>query len=126
MRLSVILMLFAALLCSCSVSSRRAGVDNQWRQPGVLESFEEGKSTSTDVLDAFGPPSQLINLGDRTVYYYLLEKNDTAGLFLVFYNSTDTLIDYDRAIFFFDKNEVLEKMSVLSLRALLQALRRAS
>jgi len=77
-----------------------------------MESFVEGKTSSRDVLNKLGPPSQLINLGEWIVYYYLLEKNDTSGLYLVVFNTVDTNIDYDRAIFFFNKDDVLDKMSV--------------
>ena len=54
------------------------------------------------MLAALGPPSQLINLGNRTVFYYLQEQKKTRTAILILYNQTREKITYDRAIFFFD------------------------
>jgi hypothetical protein len=55
------------------------------------------------VLAALGPPSQLINLGNKTIFYYLQEQKQTRTLILILYNQTREKITYDRAIFFFDE-----------------------
>jgi hypothetical protein len=104
------------LLGGCSSDKGYSGVDNIWRSanPPV---WGAGITTETDVIDALGPPSQLIGLEKETVYYYLREERKASGLFLLIYNwKTQTLV-YDRAIFFFDKQGTLTKFSY-SLEAL--------
>jgi hypothetical protein len=104
------------VLGGCSSDKGYSGVDNVWRSadPPV---WKVGKTTETDVIDALGPPSQLIGLQKETVYYYLREERKASGLFLLIYNwKTQTLV-YDRAIFFFDKQGTLTKFSY-SLEAL--------
>jgi hypothetical protein len=91
----------------CVSFERTRGVDNAWRGPDVAAPVA-GKTTQSDILAALGPPSQVIGLRDQTVFYYLKE-HDTGrgGLFLV-YNWLKEDVSYDRAIFFFDANGVLQ------------------
>jgi outer membrane protein assembly factor BamE (lipoprotein component of BamABCDE complex) len=89
------------LTAGCISKSSTQGVENLWRaEPAPV--FERGKTTEHDVLSALGPPSQVINAGDRTVFYYLLEAKRSRGAILIIYNRTVERITYDRAIFFFD------------------------
>jgi hypothetical protein len=92
------LLIFTA---GCISKSSTQGVENLWRAdpPPV---FERSKTTEHDVLSALGPPSQVINASDRTVFYYLLEAKRSRGAILIIYNQTVERITYDRAIFFFD------------------------
>ena len=96
---------------SCSVASRRSGVENVWRQAGA-DKLQPGVSTTKDVLAALGPPSQILDLGDRMCFYYLLEHTDSGSLFLVVYNTYESTVTYDRAVFFFDKQGKLEEMAM--------------
>lgn len=96
------------LLVGCSSDSGYSGVDNIWRSsnPPV---WEAGKTTEADVIDALGPPSQLIGLEKETVYYYLREERKATGVFLLAYNWKNQKLVYDRAIFFFDLRGTLTK-----------------
>jgi hypothetical protein len=109
-------LLVVLVLSGCSSEKGYSGVDNVWRSanPPV---WEAGVTTETDVIDAFGPPSQLISLDKETVYYYLREERKASGTFLLFYNWKNQNLIYDRAIFFFDKQGKLTKHSY-SLEAL--------
>jgi hypothetical protein len=93
-------------LVGCVSKSSEMGVENSWRgaSPPV---FEKGRSTQSDVLRSLGPPSQVIALHDQTLFYYLREQSRTKAVYLVLYNQTRQRITYDRAIFFFTKQEVL-------------------
>jgi outer membrane protein assembly factor BamE (lipoprotein component of BamABCDE complex) len=98
-------------LCLCSLSgcvskNSEMGVRNNWRDPS-LATFEKGRTTQSDVMRALGPPSQVIALHDQTLFYYLREQSRTKAMILLVYNRTRQAIDYDRAIFFFDKQSVL-------------------
>ena len=104
------------VLAGCTSDNGYSGVDNIWRSANS-PAWEVGATTETDVIDALGPPSQLIGLDKETVYYYLREERKARGLLLLIYNwKTQTLI-YDRAIFFFNKKGMLTKYSY-SLEAL--------
>jgi outer membrane protein assembly factor BamE (lipoprotein component of BamABCDE complex) len=97
---------FLWVLAGCAQYDNKRGVEVVW-QPEAVESLVAGKSTRKDVLMLLGPPSQVIALDDETVLYYLFEHSKGEGLILIVYNrfNVDTL--YDRAIFFFDENDVL-------------------
>jgi len=96
------------LLSSTGCVSKRSemGVQNEWRSLPVV-SFEKGRTTQSEVMQALGPPSQIIALQDQTLFYYLREQSNTKALLLLFYNHTRQQITYDRAIFFFNKQSVL-------------------
>ena len=104
--------LVALFLGSCSVGSTQSGVSNYWREEGMLDGMDVGKTTMSDVLDRFGPPSQLVELNDGALLYYLLERTESSGLFLVVYNTQTIRVKYDRAAFLFDKNGVLKNVSI--------------
>ena len=96
------------VLAGCSSDSGYSGVDNIWRSadPPV---WEAGTTTEADVIDALGPPSQLIGLEKETVYYYLREERKATGVFLLAYNWKNQKLVYDRAVFFFDRKGNLTK-----------------
>jgi outer membrane protein assembly factor BamE (lipoprotein component of BamABCDE complex) len=104
------LLLLVLLFPGCAQYSDKRGVEVTW-QPSAIEQMEKGKTTRRDVLAAFGPPSQVISLGDETVLYYLFEKSAGEALILIVYNRFDVQTQYDRAVFFFDANDVLSEYS---------------
>jgi hypothetical protein len=115
----VLLLSLLALTSGCVSKSSTQGVENRWRaEPAPV--FERGKSTEHDVLSALGPPSQVINAGNRTVFYYLLEAKRSRGVILIIYNQTVERIVYDRAIFFFDAQGHLTDFSTSNEKVPLQ------
>jgi hypothetical protein len=98
------------VLGGCGITSESRGVVNEWRSGQVA--FEPGRTTESEVMQALGPPSQLIDLGNRTVFYYVLEEISTTDMTLVLFNTSSTEVRYDRAIFFFDSKGVLTEQSV--------------
>jgi outer membrane protein assembly factor BamE (lipoprotein component of BamABCDE complex) len=99
--------LFVVLATSgCAEISKKAGVENRWRDHNIV--LHEGMTTQQEVLTQLGPPSQIIALPAKTVFYYLFEETKDRLLFLVLYNQADTNITYDRAVFFFNKDGILE------------------
>ena len=92
---------------SCFTVSDRQGVDNLWREERRIEDFEKGKSTQNDVIQALGPPSQIIDLDTGAIFYYLLQYKKGSGIFLLIFNYKKATVSYDRAIFFFDNEGVL-------------------
>jgi hypothetical protein len=90
----------------CAKFHTERGVESRWREADT-PAFVDGKTTQADVLDALGPPSQIISLNDGSVFYYLREKGDGTGLILLVYNDVRYGVGYDRAVFFFDPKGVL-------------------
>jgi hypothetical protein len=108
----VFVFLMLTSVTSCVNFSSESGVENLWRQQ---QSFINGESTSKDILKALGPPSQILALGKKSVYYYLKEEVSRQGLILVVFNQTDEIVKYDRAIFIFNEQDVLEDYSYSKL-----------
>jgi outer membrane protein assembly factor BamE (lipoprotein component of BamABCDE complex) len=98
----VFLLLLALFDIGCVSKNSRQGVENTWRAE-TAPTFKQGQTTQHEVLSALGPPSQVINLGNQTVFYYLQEQKQVRSVVLILYNQTREKITYDRAIFFFDQ-----------------------
>jgi outer membrane protein assembly factor BamE (lipoprotein component of BamABCDE complex) len=106
----IALALCALLLGGCAQFESKRGVDVNW-QSVVTEKLVTGKTTRPEVLALLGPPSQVIALDNESVLYYLFEHSEGEGLILIVYNRMRIDTRYDRAIFFFDKNDVLTEFS---------------
>ena len=79
-------------------------MQNTWREPGIIEGFEVGTTSIDDIMAALGPPSQMIDLENGPMLYYLLERSDTEGLTLFVYNTQKIRVRYDRAAFLCDRD----------------------
>lgn len=110
-RVRLLIALFAfVLLSACASYGSVDGVDNLWREARA-DAFEKGVTTQAQVLEELGPPSQLINLQDQTVFYYLTENMTGKGKIFIFWNDVKAQTRYDRAIFFFDADGVLQEFA---------------
>ena len=98
--------LFAALLPGCVQYENKRGVEVTW-QDTVTRHLVPGETSRKDVLTLLGPPSQVISLEEETVLYYLFERSKGSGFILILYNRMEINTHYDRAILFFDANDVL-------------------
>ena len=105
-RIFAALLLLSVFLSGCAQYDSKRGVAVVWQAEAVSQ-LVLGKSTRADVLDLLGPPSQVVALKDETVFYYLFEHSQGEGLVLIVYNRVNVDTRYDRAIFFFDDNDVL-------------------
>lgn len=106
----IALALCAQLLGGCAQFESKRGVDVNW-QSMVTDKLVTGKTTRQEVLALLGPPSQVIALDNESVLYYLFEHSEGEGLILIVYNRMRIDTRYDRAIFFFDENDVLTEFS---------------
>ena len=102
------LLALLVLLAGCANWNEDAGVDNHWRAEAT-PTWTPGVSTADEVMAALGPPSQIVNLGERVVYYYLSENVSGRGYYFLVYNTTSSRTSYDRAIFFFGDDGRLER-----------------
>jgi len=103
---AALLLAVAVLVSGCAQYENKRGVLARWQDVSG-HNLVAGQTTRQEVLDALGPPSQLIALGDETVFYYLFERSQGEGLVLIVYNQFEVDTRYDRAIFFFDANDRL-------------------
>ena len=108
--LSVVLILCLSLLGACAQFDSKRGVEVNW-QTEVTDKLIKGESTRAHVLSLLGPPSQVIALDGETALYYLFEQSKGDGLILIVYNRMRIDTRYDRAIFFFDGQDVLTEYS---------------
>ena len=104
--LCCIAVLSLAAVGGCAGWTDQRGVLNKWRDDSLPALVKE-QTTLSEVLERFGPPSQVIGLSDRIIFYYMLETTKGRGLFLMLYNTRSEKISYDRAIFFFDEKQIL-------------------
>ena len=102
--------LCATLLAGCAQYENRRGVEVTW-EAKVTSQLQPGQSSRKDVLALLGPPSQVISLEEETVLYYLFEKSQGNGLILILYNRMQIDTHFDRAIFFFDDQDILTDFS---------------
>jgi outer membrane protein assembly factor BamE (lipoprotein component of BamABCDE complex) len=104
--LPLVLVTLAMTFAGCATYDRSQGVANTWRDPAIPTPVK-GQTTQSDIIEALGPPSQVIGLRDQTVFYYLRERRKGNGAVLLVYNWVKENVTYDRAIYFFDQNGVL-------------------
>ena len=104
------LVIFALVIVGCVKFEARRGIEVGWYDE-VVSNLRAGESTRDDVLELLGPPSQVIALENETVLYYLFEKTEGEAAIFILYNTVDIGTLYDRAIFFFDKNDILSDYS---------------
>ena len=107
------LLALAAVLtgvAGCGGSNVQAGIPNRWRADQA--SFVVGRTTVDDVLGRLGPPSQIVPLREGSIYYYVLQETSTSTINAIVYESTDTDVVYDRALFHFDAKDVLVRVSM--------------
>lgn len=98
--------LLTAGLGGCAQYENKRGVEVTWQET-VTSHLARGKTTRKEALALLGPPSQLISLEDETVLYYLFERSKGNGLILIVYNRMKIETHYDRAVLFFDENDIL-------------------
>ena len=103
---AALLLVVTVLVSGCAQYENKRGVLARWQDVSGHK-LVTGETTRQDVLGALGPPSQVIALGDETVFYYLFERSSGEGLVLIVYNEFRVDTRYDRAIFFFDADDRL-------------------
>ena len=110
-RIALIILAFGmSLLGACAQYESKRGVEITWQEKATSQ-LVNGKSTRRDVLTLFGPPSQVIALDGESALYYLFEHSEGEGLILIVYNRMRIDTRYDRAIFFFDEDDVLTEFA---------------
>lgn len=100
------LLFLAGLAGGCVNFKTVQGVNSPWSEDAET-SWERGVTTQSVVLDALGPPSQIIALHDGSVLYYLRERGAGSAQIFVVINKANLEVEYDRVVFFFDSEGIL-------------------
>lgn len=113
------MLLAVGLTTSCVNLKNERGVEKRWgsERPENAPEWAKGKTTKGEVLEHLGPPSQVVAVGDETVFYYLREKVSGRAVVLFVYNKVQVKAGYDRAIFFFDKSGRLNDFAVSEIES---------
>jgi outer membrane protein assembly factor BamE (lipoprotein component of BamABCDE complex) len=107
----LLLLCLAAFQSGCTRTQTQRGIPPTWNDLSDAQ-LAVGKTEQREVLALLGPPSQVITHDRGQIFYYLHEEASSRGLILLLYNTSSTLTEYDRAIFFFDENGVLRDYSL--------------
>ena len=110
MRKLFFIVFLTGFLSGCVSWRSEQGVENLWRSDS-FPVLAKGVTTQAEIMTLLGPPSQIINLEDQVVFYYLREEKKGSGFILILYNYSKIDVEYDRAIFFFDKKGILTNYS---------------
>ena len=112
-RIFAVLMVIAIIgfATGCARMQTEKGLEPTWLELNP-ETFRIGVSTQSDIMEALGPPSQIITGGDGDIFYYLHETSSGTGIVLIVYNQLRLTTQYDRAIFFFDSAGVLQDYAI--------------
>src|SRR5215471_3493548 len=94
LHIPVLIVLSSIIFFGCFQTTEEKGVLNQWRD-NALPPIEKGKTTETQILELLGPPSQVMNLGDQVIFYYMMEKTEGKGGYLLIYNWNNKKVRYD-------------------------------
>ncbi len=109
-KIHFLLFFIPLFLLACTIGSREVGTSKQWS----FDKIQLNITTEKQVLESFGPPSliDIKSMKERTIYYYWVEKLKNKSLYLFVYNYWNVDIKYDRAMFIFNKDGILEYYGV--------------
>ena len=101
---TLLLILGVLVLPSCFISRT---TENEPLAESRLEGLRPGVTTATEVLDALGAPTEVVQLGHRTAYRFDASTTKQAGLWLVVVALVNEDTRSDRVWVFFDEDDVL-------------------
>ena len=82
------------LLAGCASWESDKGIEPVWRQPEHHQ-WSVGKTTDADVIQALGPPSQIIALDKQNVFYYMREKSKGQAYIFILWNRSEQDVDVE-------------------------------
>ncbi|MEM7518377.1 MAG: outer membrane protein assembly factor BamE [Planctomycetota bacterium] len=97
--------LLLALTCSSCLFAR--DTINRPIAPTGVAQLQAGSSTAEDVVQLFGAPSDVVQLGRRSAYLYTHSIQKQSALFLIVFGLNNEDLRQDRLWVFFDEDNVL-------------------
>ena len=100
-----ILLLVVSIAAGCAVIGR--GRDFRPIEENTLSQVTPGKTTATDVVRLFGPPSQIVKLSNGNAYVYDRSLSKATGLWFVIVTFANYETQYDRIVFFINNSDIV-------------------
>jgi hypothetical protein len=72
-----------------------------------LATFTAGTTTAEEIVGVFGAPSQIAKLSNGNAYVYERSVSKGTGIWLVLVSFGNYETQYDRVVFFFDRQDML-------------------
>ena len=97
------------LLMSCGNSCAVIGRGKNFRpfDQNTLTQVMPGKTTASEVTKLFGAPSQIVKLSNGNAYVFERSVDKVTGLWLVVLTFGNFDTQYDRIVFFINKDDVV-------------------
>ena len=89
----------------CAVIGR--GKDFRPIEEKTLAHVEPGKTTASDVMKFFGPPSQIVKLSNGNAYIYDRSLSKATGLWLIVVTFANYDTQHDRIVFFINNQDLV-------------------
>ena len=101
----MILLIFLVTGSGCAVIGR--GKDFRPMDERALAKIEPGKTTAADILQLFGPPTQIVKLSNGNAYIYDRSLSKATGLWLVVVTFANYDTQHDRVVFFLNNQDLV-------------------
>lgn len=99
--LNYILILLSFILLSCAASEVVTGnpIDESY-----VAKIVDGKTTETQIISWFGPPTTTSSIGDNVLYVYKHCKTSGTGFYTGYFGQTKSVEKCNQLTITFDKN----------------------
>jgi hypothetical protein len=99
------LLLILSIAAGCAVIGR--GKDFRPIEENRLSQVTPGKTTASDVVSLFGPPTQIVKLSNGNAYIYDRSQSKATGFWFVIVTLANYDTQYDRIVFFINNNNLV-------------------
>lgn len=103
--IALMVMLFLGSLAGCAVIGRNK--DFRPIEENRLAQVTPGKTTAADLMQLFGPPSQIVRLSHGNAYIYNHSLGKATGLWLIFVTFANYDKQHDRIVFFLNNQDLV-------------------
>ncbi len=102
---TMIILVWISSILGCGVMGR----SKNFRpfEENTLTQVTPGKTTASEVTQLFGAPSQIVKLANGNAYVYERSLSKGTGLWLVLITFANYDTQYDRIVFFIDKENIV-------------------
>ena len=89
----------------CAVIGR--GKDFRPIEEKTLQQVTPGKTNAADIMNLFGPPSQIVKLSNGNAYIYDRSLSKATGIWLIFVTFANYDTQHDRIVFFINNQDLV-------------------
>lgn len=103
--LPLILLIILTMASGCAVIGR--GKDFRPIEEKALSQVTPGKTSAAEVMQLFGPPSQIVKLSNGNAYIYDRSLSKATGVWLILVTFANYDTQHDRVVFFFNNQDLV-------------------